>query len=192
MSDKNKLLFREHLKKEIAGVFWAATGVFLLLSLISFNNGDPSFYNNLQPPVVGNYGGVFGAHLAAHLFQFFGIPALLIPVACLLLAWRLLKFRDIKVRAYKAGAFGVLLFSLDGLLALRLRQVAPFGQKVNEAGGAIGRMLADALVSYLNIAGTSLLLGVFFLVSLMLVARFSMVLFLEGVLGRLGNTMPPP
>jgi S-DNA-T family DNA segregation ATPase FtsK/SpoIIIE len=187
MSDERKPLFREHLKKEIAGVFWAATGIFLLLCLISFDNGDPSFYNNLHPPVVGNYGGVFGAHLAAHLFQFFGLPALLIPVACLLLAWRLLKFRDIKVRAYKAGAFGVLLFSLDGLLSLSLRQVAPFGQKVNEAGGAIGRTLADALVGYLNIVGASLLLGVFFLVSLMLVARFSMVLFLEGVLGRFGT-----
>jgi S-DNA-T family DNA segregation ATPase FtsK/SpoIIIE len=112
---------------------------------------------------------------------------LLIPVACLLLGWRLLKFRDIKVRAYKAGAFGVLLFSLDGLLALSLRQVTPFGQKVNEAGGAIGRMLADSLVGYFNIAGATLLLGVFFLVSLMLVARFSMVLFLEGVLGRFGT-----
>ena len=187
MSDKRKPLFREHLKKEIAGVFWAATGVFLLLCLISFDNGDPSFNNNLHPPVVSNYGGVFGAHLADLLFQFFGIPALLIPLACLLLAWRLLKFRDIKVRAYKAGAFAVLLFSLDGLLALNLRQVAPFGQKVNEAGGAVGRMLADALVSYLNIAGATLLLGVFFLVSLMLAARFSMVLFLEGVLGRLGS-----
>ena len=187
MSDKHKPLFREHLKKEIAGVLWAATGVFLLLCLISFDNNDPSFNNNLHPSVVQNYGGVFGAHLADLLFQLFGIPALLIPLACLLLAWRLLKFRDIKVRAYKAGAFIILLFSLDGLLALNLRQVAPFGQSVNEAGGAVGRMLADGLVSYLNIAGTTLLLGVFFLVSLMLVARFSMVLFLEGVLGSLGN-----
>jgi S-DNA-T family DNA segregation ATPase FtsK/SpoIIIE len=187
MSDKRKPLFREHLKKEIAGVFWAATGIFLLLCLISFDNGDPSFNNNLHPPAVGNYGGVFGAHLADLLFQIFGIPALLIPVACLLLAWRLLKFRDIKVRPYKAGAFGVLLFSLDGLLALSLRQAAPFGQRINEAGGAVGRMLADALVGYFNIVGATLLLGVFFLVSLMLVARFSMVLFLEGVLGRFGT-----
>jgi S-DNA-T family DNA segregation ATPase FtsK/SpoIIIE len=48
-------------------------------------------------------------------------------------------------------------------------------------------MLADSLVGYFNIAGATLLLGVFFLVSLMLVARFSMVLFLEGVLGRFGT-----
>jgi S-DNA-T family DNA segregation ATPase FtsK/SpoIIIE len=48
-------------------------------------------------------------------------------------------------------------------------------------------MLADALVGYFNIVGATLLLGVFFLVSLMLVARFSMVLFLEGVLGRFGT-----
>jgi len=187
MSDQRKTLFREHLKKEIAGVFWAATGVFLLLCLVSFDNGDPSFNNNLHPSVVSNYGGVFGAHLADLLFQVFGIPALLIPVACLLLSWRLLKFRDIKVRAYKAGAFGVLLFSLDGLLALNLHQVAPFGQRVNEAGGAVGRMLADALVDYFNVVGATLLLAVFFLVSLMLAARFSMVLFLEGMLGRFGN-----
>ncbi|HXV20109.1 MAG TPA: DNA translocase FtsK 4TM domain-containing protein [Desulfuromonadales bacterium] len=187
MNDKRSPLFREHLKKEIAGVFWAATGIFLLLCLVSFDNGDPSFNNNLHPPTVGNYGGVFGAHLADLLFQIFGIPALLIPVACLLLAWRLLKFRDIKVRLYKAGAFGVLLFSLDGLLALSLRQVAPFGQKINEAGGAVGRMLAEALVGYFNIAGATLFLGVFFLVSLMLVARFSVVLFLEGMLGRFGT-----
>jgi len=187
MSKDRKPLFREHLKKEIAGVLWLAAGAYLLLCLLSFDNGDPSFNNNLHPPSVSNYGGVVGAHLADLLFQLFGIPALLIPVACLLLAWRLLKFRDVKVRAYKAATFGVLLFALDGLLALRLHRVAPFGQAVNEAGGAVGRILADGLAGYFNGVGAGLILCVLFLVSLMLVSRFSMVLFLEGIFSRLGG-----
>ncbi len=187
MSDDRKPLFREHLKKEIAGVLWLAAGVYLLLCLVSFDNADPSFNNNIHSRTVLNYGGKVGAYLADLFYQAFGVPALLIPVACLLLAWRLLKFRDIKVRPYKAVAFGVFLFSFDGLLSLGLRQVAPFGQKINEAGGAVGRILADGLAGYFNLVGAGLLLGVFFLVSLMLVARFSMVLFLEGLLARLGT-----
>jgi S-DNA-T family DNA segregation ATPase FtsK/SpoIIIE len=49
MSEKPKKTFlREHIKKEIAGLVWMAAGLFLLLSLISFNNSDPSFNNNLR------------------------------------------------------------------------------------------------------------------------------------------------
>ena len=187
MNEETKPLFREHLQKEIAGVFWLAVGAFLLLALVSYHGSDPSFNNNLHPQTVRNFGGVVGAHLADLFFQICGLPALLIPGACLLLAWRLLKFRDIKVRAYKVGAFLLLLVSLDGLIALRWQQVTFAGQPVAKAGGAIGSLLADALVSYLNLTGAAIFLSVFFLVGLMLVARFSMVLFLEGVLARLAG-----
>jgi DNA segregation ATPase FtsK/SpoIIIE, S-DNA-T family len=189
MTADSKILFREHLKKEIAGVFWLAVGAFLLLALVSYNGGDPSFNNNLHPHTVRNFGGVVGAHLADLLYQVCGLPALLIPCACLLLAWRLLKFRDIKVRAYKAGAFVLLLLSLDGLISLRWQRVAIAGQPIAKAGGALGTLLADTLTAYLNVAGAAIFLLVFFLVAVMLVARFSMVLFLEGLLARLAGRL---
>jgi len=189
MNQDSTPFFREHLKKEIAGVFWLATGVFVLLCLVSFHNTDPSFNNNLQPETIRNYGGVVGSHLADLLLQLVGIPSLLIPLACLLFAWRLLKFRDIKVRIYKVGAFVALLFSLDGLISLRVNQVSYLGQKIAEAGGAIGRVLADPLTHYFNLTGAFIVLLVFFLVSLMLVARFSMVLFVEGLLEQAGGAL---
>jgi S-DNA-T family DNA segregation ATPase FtsK/SpoIIIE len=108
-------------------------------------------------------------------------------VASLIFSWRLLKFRDVRFRFYKVAAFFVLLFSLAGLIALRIREVLFFGQTINEAGGAVGRLLVDTLASYLNITGTAIFLLAFFLVSLMLTARFSMVLFLEGILSRFGS-----
>lgn len=187
MSDETKPFFREHLQKEIAGFFWLAFGSFTLLCLISFNNNDPSFNNNLHPDVIRNFGGVVGAHLADLFFQLIGLPAFLVPLACFLFAWRLLKFRDVKVRFYKIAAFIMLLITMDGLLTLHWNQVNLFGQRINEAGGAIGRILADPLQNYLNFTGAFIVLLVFFLVAFMLVARFSMVLFLEGLAERAGG-----
>ncbi len=177
---------REHLKKEISALFWLAFGTYLLLCLVSFDNSDPSFNNNLHPQLVKNYGGPLGAHLADLMYQLFGLSALILPPACFMFAWRLFRFRDIHVRLYKLGAFLTMLFSLDGLIALKLNHINIFSQTLTEAGGAIGRMLSATLVSALNIGGAALVLTVFFLVSTMLLTRFSLVLFLEGLSVRLG------
>ncbi len=185
MRDKSKPFLREHLKKEVAGVFWLAAGIFLLSCLATFNNSDPSFNNNLRGDVV-NFGGVVGAYLSDLLLQIFGLPAYLLPLACFLFAWRLLKFRDVKIRFHKGAAFLVLLLSLSGLISLHFHQVTLAGQTINQAGGALGRLLSEVLTEWLNIPGATVFLIVFFLVSLMLTVRFSMVLFLEGILERFG------
>jgi S-DNA-T family DNA segregation ATPase FtsK/SpoIIIE len=190
MSDKpRKTFLREHIKKEIAGLLWLAVGIFLLLSLISFNNGDPSFNNNLNPASIYNFCGKGGAYVSDLFFQVIGLPALLIPFACLLFAWRLLKFRDLHPRFYKVIAFVIMLVSIAGLLSLKVEKVAMFGQTLNQAGGFIGFFVASTLKSWFNLTGAAIFLFVFLSVSAMLVARFSMVLFLEGLLSRLGYAM---
>jgi len=190
MSEKpRKTFLREHIKKEIAGLVWMAAGIFLLLSLVSFNNNDPSFNNNLDPASIHNFCGKVGAYVADLFYQVIGLPALMIPFACLLFAWRLLKFRDLHPRVYKAAAFIVMLISLAGLISLKVEKVALFGQTLNQAGGFIGFFLASTLKGWFNLTGAALFLVVFFSVSAMLVARFSMVLFLEGLLGRLADSM---
>ncbi len=190
MSDKpRKTFLREHIKKEIAGLVWMAVGIFLLLSLVSFNNNDPSFNNNLNPASIHNFCGKVGAYVSDLFYQVIGLPALVIPFACLMFAWRLLKFRDLHPRAYKAVAFIVMLNSLAGLISLKVEKTALFGQTLNQAGGFVGYFLASTLKGWFNLTGAALFLIVFFSVSAMLVARFSMVLFLEGLLARLGGAM---
>jgi len=190
MSEKpRKTFLREHIKKEIAGLVWLAAGLFLLLSLVSFNNSDPSFNNNLNPATIHNFCGKVGAYVSDLFYQIIGLPALLIPFACLLFAWRLLKFRDLHPRLYKAVAFLVMLISIAGLISLRVEKVALFGQVLNQAGGFIGYFLASTLKGWFNLTGAAIFLVVSLSVSAMLVARFSMVLFLEGLLARLGDSM---
>jgi S-DNA-T family DNA segregation ATPase FtsK/SpoIIIE len=190
MSEKpRKTFLREHIKKEIAGLVWMAAGLFLLLSLISFNNSDPSFNNNLDPQTIYNFCGKVGAYVSDLFYQTIGLPALIIPFACLLFAWRLLKFRDLHPRVYKIVAFIVMLISIAGLISLKIDKVALFGQTLNQAGGFIGFFVADTLKDWFNLTGAAIFLLVFLSVSAMLVARFSMVLFLEGLLARLADSM---
>ena len=176
-------------RKEILGWVWLALGVFLLLCLGSYSNDDPSFNNNLNPGRVQNLIGVFGAHLADLLYQAFGLTAWLWPLGCLHLSWRWLKFRDVHFRIVRLIAFLLLQITLGGLLALQLAEVTMLGSTIREAGGAIGRVIVQLLSSYLNLGGAAIVLVVFFLISLILSTRFSLVLFIDGFLERIGRRM---
>ncbi len=184
-----KTFLAEHVKKEIIGLLWLAAGLFLLLSLASFHSGDPSFNNNLAPTTIHNICGKVGAYVADLFFQVFGLPALLIPLACLLAAWRLLKFRDLHPRFYKLLSFLMLIACLGGLIALRFDQIDWFGQTIVRGGGVTGDFLADTLKGWFNTIGAALFLLIGLAVSTILVMRFSLVLFLEGLFGRASDRM---
>ena len=179
----------QYMYKEILGWVWLALGIFLLICLLSYSDQDPSFNNNLDPSRINNLVGVFGAHLADLLYQIFGLTALLWPLGCLHLAWRWLKFRDVPFRPSRLTAFLLLQITLGGLLALQFSKLTLFDSTINEAGGAVGRILVQLLSPYLNLSGTALVLGVFFLVALILSTRFSLVLFFDGILERFGRRL---
>ncbi|MFO7766578.1 MAG: DNA translocase FtsK 4TM domain-containing protein [Pelovirga sp.] len=190
MSNTETTVVTEHrMRKEILGLIWLAFGIFLLICLLSYSNDDPSFNNNLQPAQVHNWVGVFGAHLADLMYQTFGLTALLWPAGCLHLAWRWLKFSDVHFRITRLIAFLLMQITLGALLALRIDSVLIFGQRIDEAGGTLGRILVQMLTHYLNIGGAAIVLIVFFLVALILSTRFSFVLFIDGLLDRLGRRL---
>ncbi|WP_369682023.1 DNA translocase FtsK [Malonomonas rubra] len=177
------------MRKEILGWVWMALGIFLMLCLGSYSTADPSFNNNLNPANINNLIGVFGAHLSDLLYQAFGLTAWLWPLGCLHLAWRWLKFREVPFRLSRLIAFLLLQITLGGLLALQLEEVELLGSQIREAGGAIGRVIVQILSSYLNFGGATIVLIVFFLVSLILSTRFSLVLFIDGFLESFGRRM---
>ena len=177
----------ENMHKEIIGLLWLALGIFLLVCLGSYSNADPSFNNNLNPVKINNLAGIFGSHIADLLYQAFGLTALLWPLGCLLLAWRWLKFRQVHFRTTRLISFFLLQITIGGMLALKFSNVPLFGSQISEAGGAIGKVLAQLLARYLNLGGAIIILLVFFFVFLILATRFSLVLFLDGILQRLGR-----
>ncbi len=186
-TDQNQ--FTTYLQKEISAVAWLALSTFFILILATYNSNDPSFNNNLNPEQIANAGGVIGSHVADLLLQVFGLSGLLFPVAFLCLGLKLLRLKDIEARFHKILAFGILIFSLCGLISLRFGSIDLWGRSIQEAGGAFGKMLAGVLTHYLNPGGAFLLLFVVFLASLLITIRFSLLWFLKKARERLALMM---
>jgi len=167
---------KEKLIKELQGIVLAAVGAFLLLAFLSFNDADVSWnsYSNLG--AVRNLGGRFGAQVADLFFNCFGLASYLAPLVMLRIAYTLLRFKEIRLRSYKAlAAFG-LIFSLSSMLAFFRETVVVFGQQI-PVGGLIGLTIARFLKGAVGTTGSFLILLPLFAASIMVLSHFSFVLF---------------
>ncbi|HTG80449.1 MAG TPA: DNA translocase FtsK 4TM domain-containing protein [Geobacteraceae bacterium] len=176
----------DKLKKELKGMGIGALGLFLLIALVSFSAGDLSFNTYSSEGGVHNFGGRLGAEVADLSLQLFGLASYAVPCALIYLAYRMLRFKEFRWRYYKGLAFLGLLVSLSALFAFNMEFTLFFGQKV-PTGGAMGFKTADLLRRYLGISGALLLLLPMLAASVMVLSRFSFVLFADWWFSALGE-----
>ena len=169
---------KEKLAVEIKGMLLGATGLFLLIALLSFKADDFSFNTFSSDHVVKNLGGSFGAQLSDLMLQLFGLAAYAIPAAFLYLAYRSLRFKEFRWKAYKIAAFTGLLVTLSAIFAFNLEFTELFGQRV-PTGGGIGFKTAEILKHYLGTSGAILLLLPMLAAAIMVLSRFSFILYAD-------------
>jgi S-DNA-T family DNA segregation ATPase FtsK/SpoIIIE len=162
--------------REAKGIALGAAGLFVLIALLSFNSGDLSFNTYSSGTGTHNWGGRVGAYLADLLLQLFGLAVYALPLLLLFVSYKLLRFKDLKWRAYKGVAFLVFLVSLSTLFAFNLETTSFLGQEV-QTGGFIGLRAANLLKTLLGISGALLLILPVLALSIMVLSRFSFVLF---------------
>jgi S-DNA-T family DNA segregation ATPase FtsK/SpoIIIE len=178
----------EKLKKEITGMAVGVVGLFLLISLLSFHTTDSSA-NTFSSEGGGyrNFCGMLGAQFADILLEGFGLAAYLIPGALLFFAYRLLRFKELRFRGYKGVAFAGILISTASLFAFwGVEKTGFLGQQVS-TGGLFGIGTAKLLKGYLGVSGALLLLLPMFAASVMVMSRFSFVLFADGWINTLAD-----
>ncbi len=162
---------RPRLNEAVAVVFLFA-GLFLLISLVSFNPFDPSWNTATSVAKPLNLMGRTGAALADFLLQAFGFAAYAIPVLTLLLGWSWVRSAPIHTPWAK----------LAGSVMLLGASCAAFGFGANwrpiadslPAGGVVGGILADGLVASMNLTGAAMFTGVCWILGLYLVSTFEM------------------
>jgi S-DNA-T family DNA segregation ATPase FtsK/SpoIIIE len=162
---------RPRLNEAVAVVFLFA-GLFLLISLVSFNPFDPSWNTATTAAKPLNLMGRTGATLADFLLQSFGFAAYAIPVLTLLLGWSWVRSAPIHTPWAK----------LAGSVLLMGASCAAFGFGATwrpiadtlPAGGVVGGILADALVASMNLTGAAMFTGVCWILGLYLVSTFEM------------------
>lgn len=161
------LHLKQHLHEGLL-IIVAATGVFLLLALLTYHHADA--------------GGRVGDWFAAILFGLFGYVAYLTPPVLVYSAWVGFRKRFIGVEAdanlgLRSIGFAMVFLAACGLASLH-------GSSTNvafNAGGLLGNGIGKGLVSLFNFIGASLFLLALLLSGITLGTKLSWLAFMDGL-----------
>ncbi|MCZ6488907.1 MAG: DNA translocase FtsK 4TM domain-containing protein, partial [Acidobacteria bacterium] len=177
---------------ELVGLLWMTLALLLLLSLASYSPTDASFNvaSNASSgsSEVHNLVGTIGSYAADLMYQFFGAASFLFPLLLAGLGWRWFRSRSIGSPRAKCVGAVLLILSLTSALALfpyPLRLYLGFS-----AGGAVGILLGESLLSWLNGPGSAIFLAAAFIVSIYILTTFSVArttFWLQAHFGWLDN-----
>jgi S-DNA-T family DNA segregation ATPase FtsK/SpoIIIE len=162
--------------------------LFFLLALISYSPQDPSL--NSTGGISGqihNMGGVVGSYLADISIQVLGWTAYLIPVFFIFLGVTRFFYRNWGSWALRSAGAVLFVLTLCVLVQLRLSPITFTGGRV-PAGGIIGELAGNGLVSLFNKAGAHLIILALFLASILVMTNLSLrsaVAWATGVIGSL-------
>jgi S-DNA-T family DNA segregation ATPase FtsK/SpoIIIE len=146
--------------QELLGFLLIALALFLGLALATYHPQDPSVFHRTVSAASRsrNLVGPVGAEIAAVGFAFLGVSCLALPLFLLVAGWRRLRRRTgSRVVGRGIGAL-LLLAALPALLQIAVTEV-PWRQEAVSAGGALGTILAEALQTRLDLAGSVLVLA---------------------------------
>ena len=162
--------------------------VVIALALFTYDRHDLAANAYPPNPAIHNFMGLFGARMAAGLFFLVGAAAYTLPV--LLVAFGLAGFveslRYLRNWRALAGCAG-LLVAVSGLLDLTNGWLPALGLQGDtlSAGGLLGWSLNRyVFATFFNRTGASLIYGVLYLVSLLLLTDFHLILWIRRLLHR--------
>ena len=157
---------------EAVAVVCLFVGLFVFISLVSYNPFDPSWNTVAATVKPSNLTGRLGATLADLFLQTFGIGAFAIPALVLLMGWKWIRSSTISNPFAKAlGA--VLLMGATCTAFGFAAQWHPIAGTL-AAGGVIGLLLAGDLTTVMNLTGAAMFTAVCWILGLYLVSTFKL------------------
>ncbi len=169
---------------EAAAIVFLLAGLFVLLSLVSYNYQDPSWNTATGVAQAHNLTGPIGAKLADFVLQLFGLAAYSLPAFALVLGWKWIRSSPIEAPLIKITGAAALIASICTAFALGPTW-RPVGGVI-PAGGLLGGVIAEYLIQNLNITGALILTAACAIISIYILTTFSMAKlggWLRGPLG---------
>jgi len=157
---------------EAGAVVFLLAGLFLFFSLISYYPLDSSWNTAASSAKPVNLTGLVGASISDLLLQGFGLGAYVVPILVLMLAWQWMLGTEIAAPwARVLGGFAWVGATCTALGFFR--DWHPIADAI-PAGGLIGRVMAEYLMSAMNLTGAVLVTFAIWILSLYLVSTFEM------------------
>lgn len=180
---------KEKLKREIVGILLIALGIFLFMSLVTFDPVDPSFfsYSSSKTKEIHNWMGAVGSYMAGLLFYAFGLPSFLIPFVLGIYALSFIFQWEWKYPFIKLIGWGIFLLATSSLFGLWLKPLRIYHHDLL-VGGFIGELCSKTLVRYFNPPGAAVLLWLILIIAFVLgtgISFISMVHRLGGMINQL-------
>jgi S-DNA-T family DNA segregation ATPase FtsK/SpoIIIE len=140
-------------------LFSCAFAFFLILALLSFDAADPSWSQTGYQAPVRNWGGPVGAYIADIVFFTFGAVAYSLPFGIAIIGWLLfqrihhLLALDYLTLGLKIVGVILIYLAIPALASMNFTDLFYFS-----AGGVVGDLVSQSLITYFNFIGSSLLL----------------------------------
>ncbi len=157
---------------EPAGFVLLAVAIGAVLSLVSYDPLDPAFNVAAGEGAARNLTGLPGAYFADAVLQTVGLAGFLIPIFLTWIGWTWLRSSPWPWPGARLA--GALLLLVAACSTLSLTAGSALWRGAVKPGGALGTVLAESLVRYLNQAGAGLALLTLGVVSLYLLTNFEL------------------
>jgi S-DNA-T family DNA segregation ATPase FtsK/SpoIIIE len=162
------------IKNELFGVFFAALGIFFLLSLASYDPADPALNVISTVQDINNMGGIVGAYTADILFSTFGISAYFLCLVLFLISFLQFVGHNISLNWKESAAYAMLLISVAAILHIRFETIHLHNQPI-EAGGLLGGLFGQILKKWLGNAGAYVIAATLAVLSLLYSTHLSVL-----------------
>ena len=179
------------LARDILGIALLTLGLLLFLSVWSYSASDPSWFEPLsnQPSsntrATENVVGMVGATIASALVWLLGSAALAVPVLILLQGIR--SFREETIHTTTRSMIGGILMVLCLSVLFQFYGAASLNVMTSDiSGGAWGQWCMDLLSPLFGEVGSTIVFSSLFLVSVLLIAPFSVAATLGNIPGCIG------
>ena len=172
---------------EIVGLVVIVSAALLMLALVSYTPSDPSF-NTVGGHTSGrpahNWTGVVGAWIADSMLQVVGVSIFLLPLVLVRLgiSW----MRSLPAGSPYAKAIGLGMWVVFAPTAIALLPGHLLWRHSLPIEGVTGRILADAMVMYLNLPGACIVVALMVALSLYLATTFTFNTAREWAAARFG------
>ncbi len=167
------------------GALWVfgALAIILWVALFTYDPSDPGFSQASGTGEIKNAVGRFGALVSDLLFNFFGLPAYLFTVMVFYFGWMIFREQRTRIeltRADFALRFGGFLATLVTSCALATLHFSGEGFR-ETAGGIVGQVVGNSMVSVMKLLGASTLLFFLWLASLSLFLGISWLAVMDRI-----------
>ncbi len=144
-------------RRDIAGLLWAALGIFLALALWSYSPTDPSLNTLGKNLIARNFCGYFGSFLSDILYQILGFSSWVLVVGSFRISARHFKVKEVAITRGRIVVGVLLMITVASLGALYFPEMRWFSGQVS-FGGEIGRLVSRGLVRVFNVMGVAVIL----------------------------------